>query len=130
MFNFFKAMLLMPKPWVAWVGLLMAVNMVVPVFFMARLEAKVVLATMMASAGLMMFIFAQKGFVRLLGLGHILWIPLIFWLWGRVNLEAPVTHATIAEIQVPAGRGVEDPARDEDEPVPEVFPWEDEPIDR
>jgi len=67
MFNFFKAMLLMPKPWVAWVGLLIAVNMVVPFFFMARLEAKVVLATMMASAALMMFIFAQKRFRPPLG---------------------------------------------------------------
>lgn len=91
MFDFFKAMLLMPKPWVAWVGLLMAVNMVAPLFFMATLEAKVVFATMMASAALMMVIFAQKGFVRLLGLAHILWIPLIFWLWGRVNPGAPAT---------------------------------------
>ena len=91
MFDFLKAMLLMPKPWVAWVGLLMAVNMVGPFFFMATLEAKVVLVTMMASAGLMMFIFAQKGFVRLLGLAHIFWIPLIFWLWARGNPGAPVT---------------------------------------
>ena len=81
----------MPKPWVAWVGLLMAVNMIAPFFFMATIEAKVVLATMIASAVLMMFIFARKGFVRLLGLGHIFWIPLIFWLWGRGNTGAPVT---------------------------------------
>lgn len=75
----------MPKPWVAWVALLMTVNMVVPIFFIDQLEAQVVLATMMASAALMMFIFAQKGFVRLLGLGHVLWIPLIFWLSGRID---------------------------------------------
>jgi len=90
-FGFFNAMLKMPKPWVVWVGLLMAVNMIAPFFFMATLEAKVVLATMMASAGLMMFIFAQKGFVRLLGLGHILWVPLIVWLLGRMNFEAPAS---------------------------------------
>lgn len=48
------------------------------------------------------------------------------------SLEAPVTHATIAEIQVPAGRLVEDPVRDQGEPVPDqepLFPWEDESID-
>lgn len=91
MIDFFKTMLLMSKPWVAWVGLLMAVNMMGPLFFMATLEARVVLGTMMASAALMIAIFAQKGFVRLLGLGHILWIPLILWLFGRMNFEAPFT---------------------------------------
>ncbi len=91
MLDFFKAMLQMPRLWIAWVGLLMAVNMVAPIFFLATLEGKVVLGTMMASAVLMMFIFAHKGFVRLLGLGHILWIPLIVWLLGRTNLEAPAT---------------------------------------
>ncbi len=91
MFDFFKTMFQLPKPWVAWVGLLMAVNMAGPLFFLATLEARVVLGTMMASAGLMMFIFAHKGFVRLLGLGHILWIPLIFWLWGRMDFETPFT---------------------------------------
>lgn len=90
MMNFFKTMLQMPKLWVTWVGLLMAVNMLMPLLFIATPEAKVVLGTMMASAGLMMFIFSKKGFVRLLGLGHILWIPLIFWLFGRMNFEIPL----------------------------------------
>jgi len=91
MINFFKALLQMPKPWVAWVMLLMTVNMVVPILFIERLEAQVVLATMMASAALMMFLFAQKGFVRLLGLGHVLWIPLILWLSARVDFASAST---------------------------------------
>ncbi|MDA0692803.1 MAG: hypothetical protein O3A78_11700 [Nitrospinae bacterium] len=91
MINFFKALLQMPKPWVAWVMLLMTVNMVVPIFFIETLEAQVVLATMMASAALMMFLFAQKGFVRLLGLGHVLWIPLILWLSARVDFASAST---------------------------------------
>jgi hypothetical protein len=85
MLSFMKALLKMPRQWVVWVGLLMALNMLFPLFFLTALEAKVVLATMMASAGLMLFIFAKKGFVRLLGLGHILWIPLIVWLLTRVD---------------------------------------------
>jgi len=91
MINFFKALLQMPKPWVAWVMLLMTVNTVVPILFIERLEAQVVLATMMASAALMMFLFAQKGFVRLLGLGHVLWIPLILWLSARVDFASAST---------------------------------------
>jgi hypothetical protein len=91
MMNFFRTALKMPLPWVAWLSLLLTVNMVLPLFFMATLEARVVLATMMASAGLMLFLFAQKGFVRLLGVGHVLWIPLLYWLFGRVDFAAPDT---------------------------------------
>ena len=91
MMNFMKALLKLPRLWVVWVGLLMTVNMLAPLFFMTTLEGKVVLGTMMASAGLMLFVFAQKGFVRLLGLGHVLWIPLILWLFGRVDFAIPDT---------------------------------------
>lgn len=91
MVNFFKKMLLMPRYWVVWVSLLMTVNMIGPLFFLTTLEAKVVLGTMMASAPLMLFIFARKGFVRLLGLGHILWVPLVIWLLGRIKFAAPTT---------------------------------------
>jgi hypothetical protein len=92
MLSFMKVLLKMPRHWVVWVGLLMALNMLFPLFYLTTLEAKVVLATMMASAGLMLFIFTKKGFVRLLGLGHILWIPLIVWLLTRVNFMTADTR--------------------------------------
>ena len=34
----------------------------------------------MAGAAIQMAIFKMKGFVRLLGIGHILWIPMVIWL--------------------------------------------------
>ncbi len=80
MIDFFRTLLLLPKPWVAWVGLLMITNMVVPVFFIETLEAQVVLGAMIGGAAFQMAIFKTKGFVRLLGIGHILWIPLVIWL--------------------------------------------------
>ncbi len=70
----------MPKHWVAWVGLLMIANMVVPLFFIETLEAQVALGAMMGGAAIQMVIFKMKGFVRLLGIGHILWIPMVIWL--------------------------------------------------
>ncbi|VAX30129.1 hypothetical protein MNBD_NITROSPINAE05-202 [hydrothermal vent metagenome] len=85
MLSFMQALLKMPRHWVVWVGLLMVLNMLFPLFFLTTLEGKVVLATLIANAGLMLFIFAKKGFVRLLGLGHILWVPLIVWLLERVD---------------------------------------------
>ncbi|MEE8349559.1 MAG: hypothetical protein V3R94_08320, partial [Acidobacteriota bacterium] len=88
MMNFMRTMLTMPKPWVAWIGLLMAANFIFPVIFISSLEGRVVLATGMASAMIQMGIFQTKGFVRLLGIGHSPWIPLLLWLWTRLNFDA------------------------------------------
>ena len=56
-----------------------------PLFFIHTLGAKVVLGSTLAGAMLMMFIFSRYGFVRLVGLGHILWIPLVIWLGTRTS---------------------------------------------
>ncbi len=32
----------------------------------------------------MLGIFASKRFVRLLGIGHVYWVPLVPWLWTRL----------------------------------------------
>lgn len=75
----------MKRLWQPWLGLLLAVNLCGPVYFFNALEGKVVLAAFLASAALMIAIFAIKGFVRLLGTGHIFWIPLLPWLWARLD---------------------------------------------
>ncbi len=80
MIDFFRTLLRMPKHWVAWVGLLMIANLVAPLFFIETLEAQVALGAMMGGAAIQMVIFKMKGFVRLLGIGHILWIPMVIWL--------------------------------------------------
>ncbi|MFQ5571235.1 MAG: hypothetical protein ACE5G0_16280 [Rhodothermales bacterium] len=68
-----------------WVLLLMTVNMMVPLFFLDRLEAQVILGTFIASALLMFAITARSGFSRLLGAGHFLWFPLLYFLWTRLD---------------------------------------------
>ena len=68
-----------------WVGLLVIFNMIIPLFFLERLEAQVVLAAIMASMALMTLITATTGFSRLLGLGHIFWIPLLYFLWTHLD---------------------------------------------
>ena len=86
MIGFFRAMLSMPWPWVAWVMLLMTFNMVIPLFFLGAIEATVVLAAIIFGAFVQTAIFSAKGFVRLLGVGHIAWIPMAAWLSTRVGL--------------------------------------------
>jgi len=83
--KFNRAVFKLPIPWRVWLMLLMAVNMIVPVFFLDRIEARVVLITMIVSATLMMAMTGKFGFTRILGLGHVLWIPLLFYLWTTLG---------------------------------------------
>ena len=89
MIGFTKGMMSMPMPWLVWLGLLLAVNVVGPIYFFEALEAKVVLVAFLASLGLMTAIFAAKGFVRLVGIGHSLWVPMVPWLWIRLDQVGP-----------------------------------------
>ena len=83
--KFNKGIMKMPIQWRLWLMLLMVVNLVVPLFYLNRLEAQVVLAVILASAMLMTMLTASSGFTRLLGLGHILWFPLLYFLWIRLD---------------------------------------------
>jgi hypothetical protein len=83
--QFNRAVFKMPIPWRIWMMLLMAVNMIVPFFFLDQIEARVVLVTMIVSAALMMAMTEKFGFTRILGLGHIPWIPLVVYLWTRLG---------------------------------------------
>ncbi len=89
MIGFTKGLMSMPMPWPLWLGLLVAVNVAGSIYFFEALEAKVVLAAFLASVALMTAIFATKGFVRLLGIGHIFWVPMVPWLWIRLNQVGP-----------------------------------------
>ncbi len=72
-----------------WMSLLILANMVVPLFFVTNVEGQLVLVAFVASALSMMAIFASKGFVRLLGIGHVYWVPLVPWLWTRLQVFPP-----------------------------------------
>ncbi len=71
-----------------WLLQMITANMVIPLFFLGRLEAQVVIATFLASIMLMTALTAISGFSRLLGLGHVFWIPLLWFLWTRLG-ETP-----------------------------------------
>ena len=85
MIGFMKAILKLPTPWLFWVMLLVAVNLVVPLFHIQTLEAQLTIAAMFAGAVTQSYIHSKFGFVRLLGLGHIFWIPLVIWLGIRLS---------------------------------------------
>jgi hypothetical protein len=82
--GFFVGLLGFSWHWRIWVALLILVNAIVPLFFLETPEARLVLIAMMLGALIQMGIFRYRGFVRLLGVGHLLvWPPLLLWLWLR-----------------------------------------------
>lgn len=82
--KFNKGMMKSPIYVRLWLALLVTANMVVPLFFLGRLEAQVVLGTLLISMMLMTALTALSGFTRLLGLGHIFWFPMLYFLWTRL----------------------------------------------
>lgn len=94
MITFLKAVAAMPFPWNLWVALLATANLA-SVLFLPRIEAVIVLAAMMLGGMIQAAIFSRMGFVRLLGIGHVLWIPMLTWLWsGRSPMDAGSAFGT------------------------------------
>ena len=87
--KFNRGILRMPLQWRLWMMLLMTANVVVPLFFLGRLEAQVVLAAILSSLVLFTLLTARAGFTRLLGLGHLPWVPLIWFLATRLGEVSP-----------------------------------------
>ena len=83
--RFNKGMLKMPVPWQLWILLLVGVNLIVPLFFLDRLEARMVLAAFLLNFVVMTALTGLVGFTRLVGLGHLFWIPLVVFLWTRLE---------------------------------------------
>lgn len=87
--KFVQGMLRLPTAVRAWLAVLAAANMVVPLFLLGRPEARVVLLVFVASAVFMMLLTGLVGFTRLLGIGHVLWIPLLYYLWTQLEAMPP-----------------------------------------
>lgn len=83
--GFIAGLRMLHPGWQIWVLLLLLVNLVAPLAFLETIEARVVLVVFLCAAMLQMTMFARLGFVRLLGLGHIVaWLPMVIWLWARL----------------------------------------------
>jgi hypothetical protein len=82
--DFIKNMFKMPMAWWPWMAGLPLVNLS-SIFFLPRTEAWVVLGTGLLAATIMTILHAKLGYVRLLGIGHFVWIPMLIWLGFRVD---------------------------------------------
>lgn len=69
-----------PIGWRIWFLLLILVNFVVPLFFLQHRASLLVLLCYMVAGIIMVLLHKRLGWVRLLGIGHFLWIGLLPWL--------------------------------------------------
>ena len=83
--RFNKGMMRMRIHWQLWLLLLMAVNVAIPFLFVGRLEAQLVLGTMVVNMILMTLLTGLTGFSRLVGLGHFPWFLLLYLLWTQLD---------------------------------------------
>ncbi len=83
--RFNRGMMRMPFYWQPWLLLLVTANVAIPLFFVGRFEAQLVLGTMVINVILMTLLTGLTGFSRLLGLGHYPWFPLLYFLWTRLD---------------------------------------------
>ncbi len=86
-FRFFIELIQQPVWIPVWMLILMIVN-VVSVGFWNEPLAKVIFVTFMLSAMIMMGLYSRFGFEKILGMGHILWIPLLVY----VLMEIPTAR--------------------------------------
>ena len=84
-FRFNKGMIRMPIHWRFWLLLLVTANVAIPVLYVGRAEAQLVLVAMVINMMLMIWLTRLTGFSRLLGLGHLPWFLLLYFLWTRLD---------------------------------------------
>ena len=83
--RFNRGVLRLPLPVSLWMLLVVAANMMAPLFFLHRLEAQVILASFAASIILMITVSAVWGFCRLMGIGHVPLLPMLVFLGARLG---------------------------------------------
>ena len=90
--KFNRGLLRLPIGVRLWMLLLVSANLILPVIYFQQSEARIVLLTFLASFLLMVLITGTTGFTRLVGLGHIFWVPLVLFLVSRLD-SIPATDA-------------------------------------
>ena len=83
--RFNQGMLRMPIQVQLWVVALVGANIVAPLFFLQHLEAQLTLVAGLLGLALMSILTGRFGFSRIVGLGHIAWLPLIVFLISSVG---------------------------------------------
>jgi len=77
--HFFTELMKRPAFEIIWVAYMMIINLAA-ILFWEEAVAKIIVAVFILSSMLMMGLYSKYGFTRILGLGHILWLPLAIYI--------------------------------------------------
>lgn len=97
--KFFTELLAQPKIVVVWVGYLMMINMASLLFWEIELS-RIIFFTFLASSMLMMTLYSFFGFKKILGLGHILWLPLLFYIFSNLLIATGVFYSYLLVLSI------------------------------
>ena len=86
--RFNQGLLAMPAHLQVWVASLIGANLIAPLFFLEHVEARVTLVAGLFGMALMTALTGRFGFSRIVGVGHVAWIPLLIYLVGSLQ-EVP-----------------------------------------
>lgn len=84
--DFMIEMFAMHIGWQIWLMALMFVNAAMPLFYYQQIEAQLTFIGAIIGMTIGLIIFKAQGFTRLLGLMHLPWFALIFFLWSRLSV--------------------------------------------
>ena len=73
---------ILPRIWCVW---LVGVNAAC-LYYIAHIEAQVVLAVTAIAVVAQALIYDHLRFTRVMGIAHILWLPMFAWMWTRVEI--------------------------------------------
>ncbi len=88
--RFNRGLLSQPPHLQLWVGMLIGANLIAPFFFLGHPESWVTLGVGIFGMALMSGLTGRFGFSRIVGIGHVAWLPLIVFLASSLS-EVPVT---------------------------------------
>lgn len=77
--HFFTELFKRPAYEIIWVFYMMVINLAA-IYFWDELLAKVIVVVFILSSMLMMGLFSKYGFTKILGFGHVLWLPLAVYI--------------------------------------------------
>jgi hypothetical protein len=89
--RFNRGLLGLPLHLQLWVGMLIGANLLAPLFFLEHGEARVTLGAGLFGMALMTALTGRFGFSRIVGLGHVAWLPLLAFLAGSVAVVPATT---------------------------------------
>lgn len=90
--RFLRSLWQMPLASKIWAVILTVTNLVAPLFFIQQQDAQVVLGVFVANLIALTALTSLLGYTRLVSLGHVIWLPMVYFFYLQLG-EIPANTA-------------------------------------